>query len=334
MDIEELRSGLSAFIAAELGSAARLTDLQASDGHAGLTFLFDVIDAQGVAIGYVIKLPPKGVRRHGNTDVYRQAPLMRALHKAGVPVPQVPWAYDDNAWFEVPFIIMERLPGRVFFVWDPPAVFERSAAAAEPLWEQCALALAQLHQFDWRTHLASWEQPEALPDQITRWERIYAQAPEPDWVKAAAATEKALLAELPDGQPLGLFHGDYQPGNILYHGGQLTGIIDWEISGIGAKLLDIGWLMMIADPANWTPVYHPIYPLAPARLRSLFEHGVGRVYEEIPWYQALAGYRLACIACLNVKLHRRGQRHDPAWEKIGLGVMPMFSRAQAILAAL
>ncbi|CAN0450964.1 unnamed protein product, partial [Phaeothamnion confervicola] len=95
VDIEELRAGLSAFINAELGSAARLTNLQESDGHAGLTFLFEVVDAQGAVSGYVVKLPPKGVRRHGNTDVYRQAPLMRALHQAGVPVPRVPWAYDD-----------------------------------------------------------------------------------------------------------------------------------------------------------------------------------------------------------------------------------------------
>ena len=43
-------------------------NVQESDGHAGLTFLFEVIDGQGAATGYVIKLPPKGVRRHGNTD--------------------------------------------------------------------------------------------------------------------------------------------------------------------------------------------------------------------------------------------------------------------------
>ena len=130
MDTEELRSALSAFISAELGSAARVVNLEESDGHAGLTFLFDVADAQGASTGYVIKLPPKGVRRHGNTDVYRQAPLMRALHKAGVPVPQVPWAYDDNPWFEVPFIVMERLPGRVFAQYALPGMqpAERSRA--------------------------------------------------------------------------------------------------------------------------------------------------------------------------------------------------------------
>ena len=121
---------------------------------------------------------------------------------------------------------------------------------------------------------------------------------------------------------------------MLFHEGRLTGIIDWEISGIGAQLLDIGWLMMTADPANWHAEWKPVFPPSPATLRAIYEDGMGRRFDDIPWYQALAGYRLASIACLNVKLHRKGQRHDPIWEKMGLCVLPMYHRAQAILAGL
>lgn len=334
MEIAELRPALERFVSEEIGTGARLADLSESDGHAGLTFLFDVADRTGAKTGYVIKLPPKGVKLKGNTDVYRQAPLLRALHAAGVPVPSVPWAFEDNPWFDVPFIVMERLPGRVFFVWDPPAVFNRSKAESEPLWEQCARALPRLHQVDWRTDLGDWEAPESLPDQITRWERIYAQAPEPEWVTAAEACERALLDALPDGEPTGLFHGDYQPGNVLYHEGRLTGIIDWEISGIGANLLDVGWLMMTADRANWTEQWHPLHPIAPSAIRAIYESEMGRTYPAIPWFQALAGYRLGSIACLNVKLHRKGQRHDPIWENIALSVLPMFNRARELVASI
>lgn len=333
MEIAELRPRLERFVGDAMGTGTRLASVSESDGHAGLTFLFDVT-AGSASTPYVIKLPPAGVKRRGNTDVYRQAPLLRALRDAGQPVPAVPWAYEDNPWFDVPFIVMERLPGRVFFAWDPPGVFARDAANCTPLWEQCALALPRLHAFDWRAALADWETPEPLEDQITRWERIYAQAPEPAWARAAEDCERALLASLPADPPVGLFHGDYQPGNVLYHEGRLTGIIDWEISGIGAHLLDVGWLMMTADRANWTERWHPLHPIAPARVRDVYEGELGRRIPEIPWYQALAGYRLASIACLNVKLHRKGQRHDPIWEHIGECVMPMFGRAEAILEAL
>ena len=37
-------------------------------------------DAGGAPVGsYVLKMAPVGVARRGNTDVYRQAPLLRAL---------------------------------------------------------------------------------------------------------------------------------------------------------------------------------------------------------------------------------------------------------------
>ncbi len=284
MDIAEVETGLRAFIVDQIGSAARLENLLESDGHAGLTFLFEVCDAGGATSAYVIKLPPKGVKLKGNTDVYRQAPLLRALKADGLPVPEVPWAYQDNPWFEVPFIVMERLPGRTFFVWDPSPDLPLGATRCAQMWEQCTLWLARLHGFDWRSRLDGWEQPASLEREITRWERIYAQAPEAAWIKAAEATERALLDSLPDGTPVGLFHGDYQPGNCLYQDGALSGIIDWELSGIGAQLLDVGWLSMIVDPLMWTPGWMPRHPLPLTRVREIYaaESGHRRSFGEQP----------------------------------------------------
>ncbi len=336
MQLEEVREGLTGFIRDEVGNGARLEALTESDGHAGLTFLFDIVEAGGARKPYVIKLPPRGVRRRGNTDVYRQAPLLRALKADGLPVPGVPWAREDesNSWFGLPFIVMERLPGHTFFVWDPAPGVPRERAVCERYWEQAVATLARLHAFDWRRHLPDWEEPASLAHEITRWERVYAQAPEPDWVTAAAATEQALLDSLPDGTPVGLFHGDFQPGNCLYDDGALCGVIDWELSGIGAQLLDVGWLLMIADSSIWTPGWMPLHPIGSTRIVDIYTRATGCDDALIPWYQALANYRLACIACLNVKLHRKGQRHDPIWEHNGRSVMPMFRRARALVAEL
>lgn len=332
MDIEEVRAGLHHFIPEVIGGRAKLTSLEESDGHAGLTFLFAVDEGTDITRDYVIKLPPKGVKRRGNTDVYRQAPLLRTLNSLGLPVPQVPWAYEDNPWFEVPFIIMERMPGRTFFVWDPHPDSPTDRDTCERIWEQAASWLARVHSVDWRAHLPDWEQPADLRKEITRWERIYAKAPEPAWIKAVERVEKSLLNNLPDGTPVGLFHGDYQPGNCLYEGSELIGIIDWELSGIGAQLLDVGWLMMVADQSVWTPQWMPVHPPAPQRLRDIYSAERGCDFDQIPWYTALACYRLASITCLNVKLHRSGQRHDPIWEHNGRSVMPMLNLAERMLA--
>ena len=118
----------------------------------------------------------------------------------------------------------------------------------------------------------------------------------------------------------------------LRSGGVLRGVIDWELSGIGAQLLDLGWLLMIADSSIWTAGWQPLHPQPAATIRALYAAESGHDHADVPWYQALANYRLACIACLNVKLHRKGQRHDPIWEHNARSIMPMFKRAQALLA--
>lgn len=329
---DELERNLAAFVRDEMGGDLELAGLHDSDGHAGLTWLFETRwrGSDAVAGRYVLKLAPKGVARRGNTDVYRQAPLLRALHAAGLPAPSVPLASEDERAFGVPYVVMDRMPGRVFFVWDPHASFPRTAEAAAPLWRQCAEALPRFHRFDWRTQLAGWQAPEPLVEQVKRWQKVYRHAPEPDWIARAERVEALLLDSLPDAAPVGLFHGDYQPGNVLYDDGRLTGVVDWELSGIGAQLLDVGWLMMVSDPASFVDAWRPIHPIAVEEVRAIYEQAMGRRFEAIPWFQAFAGYRLASIGCLNVKLHRTGKRVDPTWERIALGVAQMFERAREI----
>jgi len=331
MELTELSERLGAFIADEFESGAAPANVRVSDGHAGLTFLFDVTERDGSSRAYVIKMPPKGVAYRGNTDVYRQAPLMRALGSGGLPVPEVPFAFEDNPWFETPFIVMNRLPGTVFFVWDPRPEFSRDLTTCTQIWEQCIDLLPRIHQFDWQRELKNWDTPEPPADNVRRWQRIYRQAPEPEWAAAAARVEARLLETLPEDDQVGLFHGDYQPGNILYKDDVLTGVIDWELAGIGSQLLDVGWLMMVCDPANWVDSWRPVHSPPPEHVRSRYEEVMGRSYARLPWYQAFAGFRLASIGCLNVKLHRKGQRRDPIWEHMGLTVHAMFERAEAIL---
>ena len=116
--------------------------------------------------GYVLKLAPSNVTRRGNTDVYRQAPLLRALHRAGLPVPAVPWASPDEALLGSPFIIMERLPGRVFLVWEPHGSFPRPRSFCAEIWLQAARLLAQLHRIDWRAVVARLGGAEAFARRI------------------------------------------------------------------------------------------------------------------------------------------------------------------------
>lgn len=324
---------LDRFVGERFGAGARLVDVRPMlGGHAGLTFGFGVQDATGSNLAdLILKLAPKGVRREGNTDVYRQAPLLKTLHALGLPVPDIPFSSPDEREFGVPYIMMNRLPGREFFIWDPDPSWSRDPELVGSLWRQMAEALPRFHLIDWRASLGDWERPRELEVEINRWTRVYAKAPEPSWARSAAEVKDLLLGSLPADPPLGLVHGDYQPGNGLYEHGQLTGVIDWELSRIGTRLLDVGWIMMAADPLSWAAAYRPITPPSPAEIRDIYERGMGHRYDDIPWHQALANYQLGSITCLNITLHRTGRREDAVWEQLADSAPLMFERARQIL---
>jgi aminoglycoside phosphotransferase (APT) family kinase protein len=333
LGIDQVAVSLSRFVRAQCGDASTVDDLRVMEaGHAGLTFGFDLLGPEaGRRRGMVLKLAPPGVRRAGNTDVYRQAPLLRALHGAGLPVPDVPFAGEDETWFGTPFIMMERLDGEPFFVWQPDAEFDRSDAAVAPLWTQTIDAMIALHRFDWQRHLPQWEAPRLLQDEIMYWEPILAKAPDTDWIAQGRAVCERLLVDIPRGAPIGLVHGDCQPGNALFDHGRLTGVIDWELASIGSRRLDVGWMMMLADPESWPAAWRPLCPLAPKEIATRYTQAMGEPGDSLPWFQALAGYRLGSISCLNVYLHRSGRRPDATWEHFAAAIPLMFARARALL---
>lgn len=298
------------------------------DGHAGLTYGFAVADATGERC-YVLKVAPRGVRRSGNTDVFRQAPLLRALHRAGLPVPDVPFASDKDDELGSPYIVMERLPGRTFVIWEPDPSF--LAAETDLVWSQTAQALASIHAFDRRTHLADWNHHAALDEQIGFWSRILDKADEAGWKRRGAALAAALAASPSETGPIGLTHGDYQPGNVLFEDGRLTGIIDWELACIGPQNLDVGWLLMMADRTCWHEGWSPRINQSRDEILAIYEAAVGRSLTGAGWFQALACFRMVAIASLNVRLHRTGKRFDPLWEKFSLSVDPLLDRGFSLL---
>jgi hypothetical protein len=52
----------------------------------------------------------------------------------------------------------------------------------------------------------------------------------------------------------------------------------------------------------------------------------------LPWYRALAGYRLACLTAYYLGLHRRGRRSDEVWEHLGESAEAMVARGHDLLA--
>ena len=276
---------------------------------------------------------PPGVPRSGSTDIFRQVRLLHALHEQGLPVPPVLLAGADEQTLGAPFILMPRLPGRTFVIWEPHQSFDPGPAAVRPLWLQAVQALGAFHRVDWAHVLDGWEAPYTLEAELQRWHRLLRHAPEPAWLEAGRSLHARLCAQRPEEAPVGLVHGDFQPGNVLYDRGRMVGVIDWDLAGIGAQGLDVGWLLMMIDPQAWAANWKPHAPLTRAELLDAYRQAGGHALAHLPWFQAFAQFRLGAIACLNVKLHRDGRRPDPLWERFATSIDTLFARGQALLAA-
>ncbi len=325
---DSLAGRVQRMIMAERGAEARVVNFGVmEDGHAGLTFGFDVVDTSGAALGaYVLKMAPSGVTRRGNTDVFRQAPLLGALKQAGLPVPSIPWASPGEDQLGAPFIIMERMSGRVFVVWEPHDSFPRDPAQQRDIWLQAAKLLAQVHRIDWQHALPNWEKARPLHQELATWTSILRHAENPGWFAAGTRLGALLTERIPDEAPVGVVHGDFQPGNILFENGKASGLIDWELASIGAQGLDLGWMLMMSDDQAWHSDWQPVAPVSAGDLIEAYRAAGGPAYLNLDWYQALASYRLGAIACLNVKLHRTGKRPDALWERFAPSIALLFAR--------
>jgi aminoglycoside phosphotransferase (APT) family kinase protein len=140
---------------------------------------------------------------------------------AGVPAPRLLAADPDGSATGTPTTVMSAVSGRV--VWHPTDREHWLRGLAEllpaihavPLWPQLT---------DWAIYPP---EPGAIP---------------PPWTKYPKAWELAI--ELYEGrQPPServFVHRDYHPGNILWTGDTITGIVDWVSSCAGPPQEDVG----------------------------------------------------------------------------------------------
>ena len=151
--------------------------------------------------------------------------------------------------------------------------------------------LARLHTVDWQSVLPDWEKPRPLRGELDFWTPLLRHAPDPQWLAVGTELSSLLAANIPDAQPIGVVHGDFQPGNILYVDGRAETLIDWELASIGSQGLDVGWLLMMSDGEAWDPALAAGRARIARRSRRRISRGRRPALFNIDWYQALAHFR-------------------------------------------
>jgi len=255
------------------------------EGHSGFTYWVDLEGRRGV-----LRLPPPGARIAGPADIPRQARIMAALHAQGLPVPAIVATSSDPVVDGRPFVLMEAINGE--------RVEGAIAAGSDPL-RLASSAVDVLRRFQAvpceNTGIGG-EDPMPLEGEVARWTWLMDRAP-------AELTGQAprLAALLVERQPIPrspvLVHGDYHFGNMLFDGGRVAAVVDWEIAQLGQPLLDLCCISLSHVSAD--------------SVREMY----GADPDNYRWYLALTYYKYAAIFGYNLMLHRRGKRPDPSYEQ-------------------
>ncbi|MBO0702001.1 MAG: phosphotransferase family protein [Candidatus Dormibacteraeota bacterium] len=286
------------------------------EGHSGFTYWVDLRDRQAV-----LRLPPPGTRPAGPADIARQGRLLRALHAAGIAVPEVLAMSERPIVDGRPYCLMARVEGdRV-----EAAEGHDDAALAHSAVEEL-LRLQALPRD--RTGIAE-EAPVALAGEIERWTWLLERSPK-ELVGRTPEVRASLHRTAPPDQAPVMVHGDYHYGNMLFRGGRLAAVLDWEIAELGQPLLDLA-CMVVVGQAHRGPA--PGVPGAGSL--DVDESDLLRWYGVEPdrfrWPLALTFYKYAAIFGYNLMLHRRGKRPDPTYESRTDTIVAFLDEAARLL---
>ncbi|MEE4298594.1 MAG: phosphotransferase family protein [Pseudomonadales bacterium] len=335
MELDELEQRLGPFARAKYDDPdARVGAVHKMPGHAGFAYGFTV-HTGGRAESWFLRLPPPNVNWRGTADVLRQVTVLNALDGTDVPHCSVRWSGGEGAeleWFGRPYFVVPKLEGDVLRLGPGEWGAELGEERLRTLGREVMAALAGIHRLDWRP-LSYLGDPVPFDEDVTRWDTFLERAADPERLDGAREVRARLLETVPADAPIGVFHGDFQTANLFCSGdGHLKAVIDFELTGIGATLNDVGWICTFSDAGAWATDggERPMF-LDPDTLVACYEEAWGEPLPDLRWFRALAAYKFAVITGFNLMLHRRGKRHDPLWETSKFSMTTLIARATELL---
>jgi aminoglycoside phosphotransferase (APT) family kinase protein len=336
-DIEQVTAQLTALVRAKTGDAgARAHSLESLPGHAGFSysFILERSDPGAKPAGkYVVRIAPPGVKISGPADIVRQARVMASLADTPVAVPPIIWYGDEPEFFDRPYFVGGFVEG--FKLGESPLPLVHLKRLAR----KGIGTMAALHNVAWEPRREAWGEPFALSEELKRLDYLLDRPTlDPAVVARAPELRERLRSSLPAGARIGCVHGDFQWSNVLFNEERVVALIDWEISLVGATLLDLGWICFFSDPGSWVstngggPDVRGSLMNADEIVDAYAEAaGFPVSIPEVRWFRAFAGYRFGVITCFNLMLHRRGKRPDPLWEDTALSAPRMFEHGLELL---
>ena len=297
---EDLAGALRAWLTERMGAddvtVSGIT--RAAAGQSNETILFDA-SAAGHIEHLVLRRQAVGTTIFRDPDVLREAQVLQGLAAAGVRVPNVRWSEPDPTVLGAPFMVMERVEGRVplgkpsihTVGWLPTL----TRAERERLWSSALDVLISVHAVPWpSTHDFLLD---GHPEAATLGAHVSTLA---DWYRWSTAervypiTDAALeylqehLAEVESGESV-LLWGDPRVGNMIFaDDNTVAAALDWETASVGPAARDVAhWLFF--DEFQTEAVGIERLPGWPDRETTVarYEAGSGRRLDHLAFFDVM-----------------------------------------------
>ena len=302
------------------GIAIEVAGASEASGFSSDTIIFDVAYEQGGRPrreGLVARAAPIGEAVFEEYEIGLQHRVMEALGRhSEVRVPPVRWLEEDASVLGAPFMVMERLHGKVpgdnppYTLppeWMPDANIDGWVLAATPeqqrtMWFEGIDQLVAIAQVDWRAlgldELDRKEFGALGQEQLFGSQRHYYE-----WAmrKPVPCLERAwewLAANRPDDDHLvALSWGDSRLGNLMFDADyRVLAVFDWEMARIANPEFDFAWYLWF-DKHFSEVIGLPKVPGFPSDDESIayWEAKMGRKAEHLEFYTVLTMAYFAAI---------------------------------------
>src|SRR3954470_5179289 len=296
VDLDRLRPWFAAHVAGATGGPLHASLI--SGGRSNLTY-----SVGDDANEWVLRRPPLGHVLPTAHDMAREYTVLAALAGTDVPVPRTLAFCADEAVNDAPFYVMEKVDGTI--LRTPAELARLGADDARRNSEALIDVLVAIHAVDYRAvGLSDFGHPDGyLERQVRRWGEQWERSKSRD-LPAIEELARRLRAALPTSPPPTIVHGDYRLDNTMLapdDPGRIVAVLDWEMATLGDPLADVGLFMLywVRDAAQTGDVGATISAEAGFLTRDevveRYAKASGRDVSQLPFYEALAAYKLAII---------------------------------------
>ncbi|MHB8512888.1 MAG: phosphotransferase family protein [Actinomycetota bacterium] len=330
--------GLSAYFKENLPQySGEFSITRLGQGQSCLTFMLEGDDGWKV----VLRRPPRGDLPPSAFDVTREYRVMSALHlDKRVPVPAPLVLCTDQDVIGANFYLMQPVDGIVVRQEIPEelsSMDDRKQMSAALLDTLITLQSVEYSEVG----LQGFGKPEGyLERQLRRMNQLWELArfrDLPDLVEVG----EWLSSNIPTQRRTTIVHGDYKLDNVMFapHSPpELIAVVDWEMSTIGDPLADLGWMLYWwRDPGDSSfglTVSSVMDKEGFPRRRDLLERyasETGANVDQIAWYAALGGWKIAIIMEGSYRRFQAGITDHPMFAELEWGVPALAARAASAM---